>query len=79
MCYSDDMKSKRCLQKDYKRLSEWRHRGVYSRKGKDMTTVRFAYYHNIERHYESLSESKHEEWSGFMRSFKIKQSRIKTV
>ena len=52
---------------------------MYSRKGKDMTTVRFAYYHNIERHYESLSESKHEEWSGFMRSFKIKQRQRITV
>ncbi len=52
---------------------------MYSRKGKDMTTVRFAYHHNIERHYESLSESKHEEWSGFMRSFKVKQRQRITV
>ena len=49
------------------------------RKGKDMTTVRFAYYLNSESHYESLSESKHEEWSGFMRSFKVKQSQRITV
>ena len=44
-----------------------------------MTTVRFAYYLNSESHYESLSESKHEEWSGFMRSFKVKQSQRITV
>ena len=50
-----------------------------SRKGKDMTTVRFAYYLNSESHYESLSESKHEEWFGFMRSFKVKQSQRITV
>ena len=49
------------------------------RKGKDMTTVRFAYYLNSESYYESLSESKHEEWSGFMRSFKVKQSQRITV
>ena len=49
------------------------------RKGKDMTTVRFAYYLNSESHYESLSESKHEEWSSFMRSFKVKQSQRITV
>ena len=49
------------------------------RKGKNMMTVRFAYYLNSESYYESLSESKHEEWSGFMRSFKVKQSQRITV
>ena len=44
-----------------------------------MTTVRFAYYYKNERHYESLSESSSKEWSGFMRSFKVKQSRKITV
>ncbi len=44
-----------------------------------MATVRFAYYLNSESYYESLSESKHEEWSGFMRSFKVKQSQRITV
>ncbi len=44
-----------------------------------MTTVRFAYYLNSESHYESLSESKHEEWSGFMRSFKVNQRQRITV
>ena len=44
-----------------------------------MTTVRFAYYLNSESHYESLSESKHEEWFGFMRSFKVKQRQRITV
>ena len=49
------------------------------RKGKNMTTVRFAYYLNSESYYESLSESKYEEWSGFMRSFKVKQRQRITV
>ena len=44
-----------------------------------MMTVRFAYYLNSESYHESLSESKHEEWSGFMRSFKVKQSQRITV
>ena len=47
-------------------------------RGKDMTTVRFAYYYKNECHYESLSESK-KEWSGFMCLFKVKQSRKITV
>ncbi len=38
-----------------------------------MTTVRFAYYLNSECSYESLVEYKYEEWSGFMRSFKVRQ------
>ena len=49
------------------------------RKGKDMTTVRFAYYYKNECHYESLSEASSKEWSGFMCSFKVKQSRKITV
>ena len=69
------MKSKDAYKTFWKRLSGL----VNPRKGKDMTTVRFAYYLNSESHYESLSESKHEEWSGFMRSFKVKQSRKITV
>jgi len=44
-----------------------------------MTTVRFAYYLNSESHYESLSEYKHEEWSGFIRSLKVKQRQRITV
>lgn len=44
-----------------------------------MTAVRFAYYLNSESYYESLSESKYEEWSGFMRSFKVKQRQRITV
>ena len=44
-----------------------------SRKGKEMTTVRFAYYLNSESYYESLVNSNYEEWYSFMRSFKIKQ------
>ena len=63
-CYSDDMKSR-----DAK---DWR-------KGKEMTAVRFAYYLNSESHYESLVEYKYEEWSGFMRSFKVKQRQRITV
>ena len=38
-----------------------------------MTTVRFAYYLNSERYNESLVAADSKEWSGFMRSFKIKQ------
>ena len=49
------------------------------RKGKNMTTVRFAYYLNSESYYKSLSESKHEEWSGFMCSFKVNQRQRITV
>ena len=49
------------------------------RKGKEMAAVRFAYYLNSERYYKSLSESIYEEWSGFMRSFKVKQSQRITV
>lgn len=52
---------------------------MHSRKGKDMTTVRFAYYHNNERHYESLVAYERKEWSGFMRSFKVKQRQRITV
>ena len=48
-------------------------------KGKDMTTVRFAYYLNSESHYESLIDYKHEEWSVFMHSFKVKQRQRITV
>lgn len=48
------------------------------RKGKDMTTVRFAYCHTYKYHYESLSE-KNKEWSGFIRSFKVRQSQRITV
>ncbi len=44
-----------------------------------MTTVRFAYYLNSESHYESLSENKYEEWSGFMRAFKVGQRQRITV
>lgn len=42
------------------------------KEGKDMRTVRFAYYLNSEYHHESLSE-KSKGWFGFMRSFKVKQ------
>lgn len=38
-----------------------------------MTTVRFDYYLNSERHYELLVEER--EWSGFMRSYKVRKSR----
>ncbi len=38
-----------------------------------MTTVRFAYYLNSERAYESLFESKCKEWSDSMRLFKVSQ------
>ena len=47
---------------------------VSPQKGKDMTTVRFAYYLNSECYYESLSAFDSKEWSGFMRSYKIKQT-----
>lgn len=43
------------------------------RKGKDMTTVRLAYGLNDERYYESFVMYERTEWSGFMRSFKIRQ------
>ena len=44
-----------------------------------MTTVRFAYYLNSERHNESLPVADSKEWSGFMRSFKIRQRQKITV
>ena len=44
-----------------------------------MAAVRFAYYLNSESYYVSLSESKYEEWSGFMRSFKVNQRQRITV
>lgn len=43
-----------------------------------MTTVRLGYYHTYEYHYNSLVE-KNKEWSGFMRSFKVRQSQNITV
>lgn len=42
-------------------------------KGKDMTVVRFAYYLNSEKNYESLLEAKRSGWSGLSYSFKVKQ------
>lgn len=50
-----------------------------SRKGKEMTTVRFAYCLNRECRYESLVEYEYEEWFGFMRSFKVSQRQRRTV
>ena len=50
-----------------------------SRKGKEMTTVRFAYGLNRECRYESLVEYEYEEWFGFMRSFKVSQRQRRTV
>ncbi len=44
-----------------------------------MAAVRFAYYLNSESYYESLAEYQYEEWSGFMRSFKVKQRQRITV
>ena len=38
-----------------------------------MTVVRFAYYLNSEKQYESLPTSKCEEWFGLSYSFKTKQ------
>ena len=38
-----------------------------------MATVRFEYYLNSECYYELLVEEY--EWSGFMRSFKVRKSR----
>ena len=74
------MKSKRCFlhnKNDYAtwvKTNQWyeTNRRFVERK-KEMTTVRFAYYLNSESHYESLVEYKYEEWSGFMRSVKVKQ------
>ena len=63
-CYSDD-----------KEISK---RTQSPQKGKDMTTVRFAYYLNSEYYNESLKDDK-KEWSSFVRSFRIKQSRRITV
>ena len=63
LCYSDDMKSR-----DAK---DWR-------KGKEMTTVRFAYYLNSESHYESLLAYNHKEWSDLVYSFKVGQRQIIT-
>jgi len=48
-------------------------------KGKDMMTVRFAYYVNSEYDHESLSEYSSKEWSGFICSFKVKQIQKVTV
>ena len=51
----------------------------YSQKGKDMTTVRLGYYLDIDHHDESIVDIMCDDWSIYMCSFKIKQSRIKTV
>ena len=44
-----------------------------------MTTVRFEHHLNSKRHCESLLETMSKEWSGFVYSFKIKQSQRITV
>ena len=63
-CYSDDKESNK--------------RTRCPQKGKDMTTVRFAYYLNSECHNESLKDDR-KEWSNFVCSFKIKQAKVITV
>lgn len=46
---------------------------------KAMTTVRFAYVLNSERHYDFIATDKCEKWSDFVCSYKIKQRQRITV
>ncbi len=50
-----------------------------SQKGKAMTTVRFAYVLNSERHYDLITTDKCREWSDFVCSYKIKSRQRITV
>ena len=46
---------------------------------KAMTTVRFAYVLNSERHYDLTATDKCKKWSDFVCSYKIKQRQRITV
>lgn len=44
-----------------------------------MTTVRLGYYLDMEHRDDAIVDIMNDDWSIFMCSFKIKQSRLKTV
>ena len=66
VCYIDDMKENRRM-----KIQD-------SRKGKNMTAVRFAYYLNSERCSESLYDER-KEWFSFACSYQEKQRQRITV